>query len=163
MGATCFIAEGTRGWQNYRVKALHCQLPGASPLPPPGFTTPRLDVEIGHGQGIVLDELAARLDYIAHQPREYLISLAEIADLHLQQRARFLVEGCLPQLLGVHFAQALVALHGDALASRVIDRIEQRARAIHRRFVVLAAQPCRQAIDLIQVRLALVEPARLEW
>jgi hypothetical protein len=37
-----------------------------------------------------LDELAARLDNIAHQPREYFIGLAKVADLHLQQRARFL-------------------------------------------------------------------------
>ena len=46
-----------------------------------------LDVEVAHVERVVLDELAARLDLIAHQRREHLIGLRVVLGAHLQQRA----------------------------------------------------------------------------
>ena len=44
------------------------------------------NIQIGDGQGILLDKLPARLDVIAHQRREHLISHKGILDGHLQHR-----------------------------------------------------------------------------
>ena len=62
-----------------------------------------------------LDEVAARLDLLAHQRREDAIGLGSVVDLSLQQRARRRAHGRFPELLGVHLAQALEAL--DATGS----------------------------------------------
>src|SRR6202044_3598118 len=62
-------------------------------------------VQIRHAQRVVLDELAARLDDVAHQLDENVVSLVDLADLDLQERAGVAVEGRLPQLILVHFAQ----------------------------------------------------------
>src|SRR5262245_61062058 len=55
------------------------------------------DVKIGYSQRVRLDELTARLDDVAHQPRKDFIGLTEVADLHLQERARLFVEGRFPE------------------------------------------------------------------
>src|SRR3954467_2008 len=75
-----------------------------------------LDVEIGDAEGIVLDELAARLDDIAHQAGENLVGDVGLSDFDPKQRAVGGVERGLPQLLGVHFAKTFVALDRQALA-----------------------------------------------
>ena len=115
------------------------RLPPAAPRLSASLRRPS-HVQVGDRERVLLDELAARLDDVAHQAREDLVGLAEVADLHLQQRAHVAVERGLPQLLGVHLAQPLVALHGDALAAGVVDGIEQRARAVHGRLGVLALE-----------------------
>src|SRR6185295_3277694 len=125
---------------------------GKSAPPCRGPPVGRSDVKVGDRQGVALDELTARLDDIAHQPREDLVGLAEIADLHLQQRARLLVERRLPELLGIHFAQTFVALHADALAARIINGIEKAARPEHGRLGVFASEPGRGGVDFLQVR-----------
>src|SRR5262245_39979833 len=89
-----------------------------SQAPDGGLTVFPSNIHAGR-QRVGLDELAARLDDVTHQAREDLVRFAQIAELHLQQRAHVPVEGRLPQLLGVHLAQTLVALHGDALAPRI--------------------------------------------
>ena len=47
-----------------------------------------LDVEVDDVAGVVLDELAARLDLVAHQHREDLVGRGRVLDRHLLQRAR---------------------------------------------------------------------------
>src|SRR6476620_9677643 len=71
-------------------------------------TIASLDIEIRHLQRIVLDEVAARLDHVAHQGREDLVGLVGMVDLDLQQGARLRIEGGLPKLVGLHLAQPLV-------------------------------------------------------
>ena len=88
-----------------------------------------LDVEVGDAQRIVLDELAARLDHVAHQPREDLVGDVGLRDFDPKQRAVGRIERRFPQLLGVHFAKTLVALDRQALAPRGEDRVEQLRRA----------------------------------
>src|ERR1700722_12187064 len=85
-------------------------------------------VQVRHAQRILLDELAARLDNIAHELDEDVVGLVDLADLDLQQRARLAIESRLPELVLVHLSQALVALESDALASRGVDRLEQLRR-----------------------------------
>ena len=87
------------------------------------------DVEVGDAERIVLDELAARLDDVAHQPREDLVGDVGLRDFDPQQRAVGRVERGFPQLLGVHFAKALVALDDEALAAGGEHRVEQLATA----------------------------------
>ena len=47
---------------------------------------------------------------IAHQLGEDIVGLVDLLDLHLQQRAFVGVERRFPELVRVHFAEALVAL-----------------------------------------------------
>ena len=57
----------------------------AAPAPAP--STPHSDVQVAHVQRVVFDELAARLDLIAHQRREHLVGFGVVLGAHLQQRA----------------------------------------------------------------------------
>ncbi len=59
----------------------------------------------------------ARLDDVAHQRREDLVRFVGVVDLDLQQRTRLRVERGLPELVGIHLAEALVALDRDAFAA----------------------------------------------
>jgi hypothetical protein len=63
---------------------------------------------------LVLDERPARLDVVAHQRGEDFVGGDGVVDLHLEQAAHGGVHGGFPQLFGVHFAQALVALLAEA-------------------------------------------------
>jgi len=87
------------------------------------------NVQIGDAERILLDELAARLDHIAHQAREDLVGDIRLGDLDPKERAVGGVESRLPQLLGVHFAKALVALDRQALAAGGEDGVEELRRA----------------------------------
>jgi len=69
-----------------------------------------LNVNVPRPQRVGLNEVPPRLHLIPHQHGEHAIRLDGIVDLHAQQAAHVGVHGGFPQLLGVHFAQALVAL-----------------------------------------------------
>src|SRR4051794_8219101 len=84
-----------------------------------------LDVEIGDAEGIVLDELAARFDDVAHEAGEDLVGDVRLCDLDPQQRPVAWIKRRFPQLLGVHFAEALVALDRQALAAGGEHRLQQ--------------------------------------
>ena len=56
--------------------------PAPTPLPPPQGGSPaprRSDVEIGHLERVLLDELAARLDDVAHQLDEQVVGVVGVA------------------------------------------------------------------------------------
>src|SRR5205814_1241398 len=74
------------------------------------------DVEEANVEGVRLDELPARLDFVTHQSGEDLVGLVAVLDLHLEQRPRLRVHRRLPELRRVHLAEALVALHLEPLA-----------------------------------------------
>src|SRR6186713_2418901 len=78
------------------------------------------DVEVGHRQRVLLDELAARFDLVTHQRGEDFIRRQDVLDAHLHEPARRRVDGGIPELLGVHLAEALVTLDRLALA-RLVD------------------------------------------
>src|SRR5207302_3004882 len=87
--------------------------------------TPVLDIEVLHFQRVVLDEHPSRLDLIAHEDREELLGADGVFDRHLQQAPRLGVHGRIPELLGVHFTEALVALDGEALFGHAVDLVEE--------------------------------------
>src|SRR5688572_15000700 len=76
-----------------------------------------LNVEVRDAQGILLDEFAPWFDDIAHEAGEDLVGDVGLCDLDPKERAIGAVQRGLPQLLGVHFAQALVALDAEPLAA----------------------------------------------
>src|SRR6478736_9189411 len=76
-----------------------------------------LDIEESHVLGVALDERAALLDVLAHEDREHLVRLGRVVEGHLEHQALLGVHRGLPQLLGVHLAQALVALDRVLLGS----------------------------------------------
>src|SRR5215207_5183141 len=69
------------------------------------------DIEIADELRVLLDEEASRLDFVAHERLEDLIGHDRVVEIHAEDRACFRVHGCLPQLIRVHLAQTLVALH----------------------------------------------------
>src|SRR6476620_9407350 len=83
------------------------------------------NVEVGDRQRVLLDELAAGLDDVG------------LGDLDPKQRAVGRVERGFPQLLGVHFAEALVALNAEALPPGRKHSLEQFGRASDRQRLAL--------------------------
>src|SRR4051794_26700581 len=102
--------------------------PLVTPAPTSAVRSRFLHVEVGDAQRIVLDELAARLDHVAHQAREYLVGHIGLSDLDPKQRTIGRIERGLPQLLGVHFSETLVALDAETLAAGGEHRIEELGR-----------------------------------
>src|SRR3954463_5717142 len=97
-----------------------------------GQTSPSTssDVEIAHVERVLFDELAPRLDQIAHQLREDAIGLFHLFDLHLEKVATLRIHRRLPELLRVHLAQAFVALELEALATESIDLLRDLVPAL---------------------------------
>src|SRR5579884_638213 len=96
-----------------------CTRRGFLPRRPPfrDAARPGSHVEVAHVAGVGLDELAARRHRVAHQHVEDRVGRHGVLDIHLQDRARGGVHSGLPELLGVHLPQALVALDGDLLVA----------------------------------------------
>src|SRR5438105_7910739 len=68
-----------------------------------------LDVQVAHGLRVRLDEALAGIHVVAHQDIENLVGLDRVLDLDPQQHAVLGVHGGIPELLGVHLAETLVA------------------------------------------------------
>src|SRR5206468_8748008 len=77
------------------------------------------------------------------------------------QRASVGVECGLPELMGVHLAETLVALQREAFARGIGHGLEQADRPVDRALLVLASQRGRTRIGLLQRRRMLVELARV--
>src|SRR5260370_41536556 len=65
------------------------------------------DVEVLHVEGIFFDEFAALLDIFAHERGKDRLGLDHVLELHLQQSMGLGLHGGGPDLIGVHFTQAL--------------------------------------------------------
>src|SRR5690606_31502066 len=115
----------------------------------PGW--PASDVKIGHPQRVVLDELAARFDHVTHQGREDLVGGDRVLDPHAQQAPCFRVDRGVPELLGVHLAQALEALDGAALPGLLHQPLLHLAEVADRLAATAAADfgaGLQQAVEL---------------
>src|SRR5215472_10935153 len=75
----------------------------------------RSDVQEPDVLGVAGDERAAGLDVLAHQHTEQLVRLGGVVQGHLQEQAVRRVHRGLPQLVGVHLAETLVALDAVVL------------------------------------------------
>src|SRR5512144_206316 len=73
------------------------------------------DIEEPHLLRVLLDELATRLDLVAHQHREDFVRSLGVFHGHQHERARHGVHGGLPELVRVHLAETLEALQLHAL------------------------------------------------
>ena len=93
------------------------------------FNRNGLEVEVFNAQRVLLNELTARLNDVAHQLGEKVIGLGHVIDFHLQKRARLRVQRGFPELVRVHFAQTLVALQRQAFFTLLQHGIEQIERA----------------------------------
>src|SRR5438132_8352360 len=72
-------------------------------------------INLLHLQRMLLNKVPPRLDLFAHQRAEHLVGLEGVVELDLQHRPLGGVERRLPELVGVHLAQALEARDGQAL------------------------------------------------
>src|SRR5690606_35748676 len=100
-----------------RADVWTCERTDALPFIRPHLHTPtRLRVD-GGVPGVALDELAARLDGVAHEGREDAVGGGGVLDGDLLEDARLGVHRGGPELLRVHLAEALVALDRDAAAA----------------------------------------------
>src|ERR1700759_152226 len=90
--------------------------------------TSSLNIKETNVFGVARDETAARLDVLAHQNREQLVGCRCVVAGDLAEHPHRRVHRGLPQLLGVHLAEALVPLDAvvgvDPLA-RLLARLEQ--------------------------------------
>ena len=69
------------------------------------------------------------------------------------------VQRGLPQLVGIHFAEALVALDAEALAAELEDRVDQPDRARDAEFALARRERRGPGVDRLQSRRHLVQPA----
>src|SRR5918998_3010676 len=66
-------------------------------------------IQVLHLSGVLFDELFARLDLVAHECREELVGDRRGVDRDLQERPVLGIHRRIPQLVGVHLAEALEA------------------------------------------------------
>src|SRR4051794_17479892 len=85
-----------------------------------------LDIQVGDEAGVLLDELAARLDLVAHEHREQLRRGQRVVHVDLLQRPAGRVHRRLVELLGVHLAEALEARELDPLLGDAEHGLAQR-------------------------------------
>src|SRR5689334_23881761 len=90
---------------------------GVAPFVAGTRTLRGLDVEVLHEVRVLFDEDAPRIDLVAHQRLVDLIGEHRLLDGDLEQRATLRIHRRIPELLGVHLAQALVALDVERSAA----------------------------------------------
>src|SRR6266852_1220915 len=84
-------------------------------------------VDFFHLQGVFLDKVAAGFHFLAHEGAEHLVGFESVVELDAQQGALFGIKGGFPELLGVHFTQALEAGEGEAALSLLADFADKHA------------------------------------
>src|SRR4026209_2236653 len=75
----------------------------------------RSDVQEADVLRVADDEAPSRLDVFSHEDAEQLVGCCRVVESHLEEQPGGRVHRGLPQLLGVHLAQALVALDATLL------------------------------------------------
>src|ERR1700687_867373 len=109
----------------------------------------RLDVQVAHGLGVRLDEAFAWIHFGAHQDVEDLVGLDRVFDLDPQQHAVLRIHGGLPELLGIHLTETLVARN-----LRLTGHLRQLAVLL---LIGVGVADLLAARDLVQRRLGNVE------
>src|SRR5438552_4232615 len=104
---------------------------------------------------VFLDVLSARLDGFAHKDREQGVGGRGVLNRHLLQLAPSGIHRRLPQLLGVHFPQALVPLVHDPFLAEFL-------RQVFSLFLRVRVVEFLPFLDLVQGRLRDVHEAAVE-
>src|SRR5207237_10394596 len=68
-----------------------------------------------------LDEVAARLDALAHERAEHVVGLCRVLDVGAQEGPRLRAHRGFPKLIGVHLAQALEPLDAEVARLHLLD------------------------------------------
>lgn len=100
----------------------------------------RLDVKVSDLQSIAHDEIAARLNNIAHQRGEHLPCLLDVPYAYLQQCACGGIESGVPKLLIIHLAKAFEAIDGQAATTLRKDAVHHCCGAKKFDLVLIKAQ-----------------------
>src|SRR6185369_1593756 len=79
------------------------------------------DVKVPYLACLGVDEVLARRDLLDHQNREDRVGRIGMLDLGTEERPRGRVHRRLPELIGIHLAEALEALDRDVLAVHLLD------------------------------------------
>ena len=108
-------------------------------------------VQVAHVQGVVFNEPLARLDFLAHQASEHLLSLNGVGEVDAQQLALGRVHCGLEEFLGVHFSQTLESRNLDATLADGLHAAEDVRNGKERRDDGLVAL----ALDQFKERLVL--------
>src|SRR5271156_4161464 len=106
-----------------------------------------LNVQVDDVEGVFFYEFAALLDVFAHQGGENCFGGYGIFQAHFQQGAHFRVHSGVPQLLGIHFAEALEAGDGEIFLGIFQDVIEQAERIFLHDFVAIVGDGEGPAIE----------------
>src|SRR5215212_748635 len=84
-----------------------------------GLSIPsKLDVEVSHVEGVVLNELSPRLNRITHQNGKDQIRFHRVIDSYFQQSTFVWIHGGFPKLFRIHLAQTFVALNREIFLGR---------------------------------------------
>src|SRR5882724_10414211 len=134
-------ASGDDGHRVVEIRVPHLLFDGGVDL-----AIRHLSTQVGDVEGVLLDELATRLDGVTHQDREHLVGADRILHGDLEERPRLRIHRRFPELLGVHLAEPLVALEGGAGARPVERHAPQLVQALHRGFGVVLVQRDRRAL-----------------
>src|SRR5688572_16961223 len=84
-----------------------------------------LNVQIPYVERVVFDELAAWLDLVAHECGEHLVRFGVVFGAHLHQRAVVRVHRRVPERVGIHLAETLVAVDRHALLARDDEKLDE--------------------------------------
>src|SRR5436309_335852 len=114
-----------------------------------------LYVQVDDFLRVFLDVLSARLDGFAHKDREQGVGGRGVLNRHLLQLAPSGIHRRLPQLLGVHFPQALVPLVHDPFVAEFL-------RQVFSLFLRVRVVEFLPFLDLVQGRLRDVHEAAVE-
>src|SRR5438874_2564362 len=127
-----------------------------------------LDIQVGDVERVLLDELAPGLDGVTHQDREHLVGADGVLHRDLQERPRLRIHRRLPELLGIHLTEALVALERGAGPRLVEDHAPELFEALHRGLGVVLVEDERRALGrrrhlfpLIEQRGVVLRPEQL--
>src|SRR5262249_57538189 len=71
-------------------------------------------VDVFHFERVLLDEVAAGFNFLAHERAEDEVRLAGLVGLDLEEGTALWVEGGFPEFVAVHFAEGLEAGDGHA-------------------------------------------------
>ena len=102
------------------------------------FNSP-LNIQVLHFQRVFFNELAAGFDDIAHEDGEDGVSFHLVFDAYLKQGALFGVHGSLPELVGIHFAEALESLHGEGFFAEGHHVLQQFLAALDGQLVAIGS------------------------
>src|SRR5664280_1551137 len=119
-----------------------------------------LDVEVHDLEGVLLDEGPPRFDGVAHQHGEQLVGLGRVLDPDLEEAAALRVHRRGPELLGVHLAEALVALDREPVTGALVHPADEIVHRLERLLDRLELEVERRDVELLEM-LVEVEQLRV--